>query len=313
MCTYPAEAEQHGDVRIWLEPMKIRPDTLRVGKAGLPFYDALEQARGNMAFLGGLPVRRIHPLAAIIMQYEKLINAIYAASYQPVIAVPKSLVPALIWEMLNQLLHRMLNKEYAGGLQRLNEPAGKADGNTITDPRIPAAPDPHFNMVSFEVAGGRADELAKRPFSIFRITEFARINIANAVSAKQRYNPDPASILSDGPGIGSNSITFSIDGYAKRNSAIVGQGLLERDKWFTKCLIQQNATETSAVYEQVAVQFAIVFGNNFANPATLVRLDMNDVINDTPYSLPGAESRKEPAEQRRIKVVGVRKLRELFR
>src|SRR2546423_404175 len=93
----------------------------------------------------------------------------------------------------------------------------------------------------------------------------------------------------------------------------LGRGAPGETKGPPRAPLVRGAREAGAVDEQVAVDGAVLAGHDVVDPAALVQLTVDDVVDDPPDPLPRSQLHQVVREQRRVEVVRVRELRVLLR
>ena len=157
------------------------------------------------------------------------------------------------------------------------KPLERPIATQLLHPRVAGTADPHPDVVGLQVVGGRSDVRAQCGLGLVRRAVVARVDVAGADPAEQRDRPDPARVLCGRGGAGTK-VRGLTGRYAQRHRAVVGQRVLIGQELLVQRLVDQHAAEAGAVDEQVAVQLAVLLGDDVADPAALVERHVDHVV-----------------------------------
>ena len=206
-------------------------------------------------------------------------------------------------EHVQQAQDAGLDKQQAGGFQRLHEPAGQSDGDDIAVPELlPLAGDeaqgPRLCLrLSVEVAQQRSDRL------VFA-HEIAAVDHAVAGAVLQRNSPLPAGGTRGGSRV-RRGIADAVAGNGDRT--VAGQPVAPVLVTGLERLFDQQPAEAGAIDEEVAGDAATVFHYHSAHESRFRHPFHVDHLSFHPLDTQAfGECAKVAGVQRRIEVIGIR-------
>jgi len=241
-------ADQHG------QPVRILKQFALLDQQATVTSEVIElalQAVGNRHARGLSPQRRIAALHGVVMQDEKIPDALVLQGADTVVFGDHQRIEITIGKQRQQPADRGLNQVNAGRFQRLHEAGGKTDGDAVAIPRCtPASGD---EAQRTRLAQRFAVEVREQGRGRLVVADvLAAIDVAVADPMLQRNAPLPAGRVRGRAGVGNQALAADLA--ADRHRAVTGQPVLPVVVAGMQRLFDQQSAKTRAVDEQVAVE-----------------------------------------------------------
>ena len=199
----------------------------------------------------GPPERRVRALGGAVMEHDEVPHPLVLRLHRLVVLAAESGMKASVGQIGEQVVQAELDKEDAGRLQRLDEAARQADGDTVLYPGIARTADAHLQMPRLTGLCCRTQVTPKLSFCLLRREKGAPIDIAIAAAAHQRCVPHPAGAERGGYGERVDAIDGIVGGHRQRDRAVAEQRVTIRDEWLVECAVDQESGKPGAIKEEV--------------------------------------------------------------
>ena len=264
--------------------------------------DAVAQAGRDLHAAAAPPEGRVGAVRDLVVQHDEVADVLDLVARLAVVLGHVGGADALGREGLQQPHDAALDEVDAGGLQRLDEAAGQADGHAVAAPGL------------VPLAGRELDEPRLRQRGALHLAQqlLARLLVGQVAAAVdqpvahavlQRNAPLPAGLVRDGPRVGHRLAHRS---GLHRHGAVAVQPVRPVLVGHLQRLADQQAAEARAVDEQVALQCGAGIQPDGLDAAALgVGLHADDPALDALHAEALAEAPQELRIQARVQVEGV--------